>query len=64
VNYGQTAAQARVRLAWDELRSRQWRLDDELTGDVYERDGSEMRDSGLYVDLAPWQCHVFHMRAL
>jgi hypothetical protein len=51
-------------LAWDELRSRQWRLDDELTGDVYERDGSEMRDSGLYVDLAPWQCHVFHMRAL
>jgi hypothetical protein len=64
VNYGQTHAQARVHVAWDELRSRQWRLDDELTGDVYEREGSEMRDSGLYVDLAPWQCHVFHMRAL
>ena len=20
-----------------------------------------MRDSGLYVDLAPWQCHVFKL---
>ncbi len=64
VNYGQAPAQARVHVGWDELRSRQWRLDDELTADVYERDGNEMRDSGLYVDLAPWQCHVFEVRAL
>ena len=64
VNYGQAPAQARVHAPWDELRSRQWRLDDGLSGDAYERDGNEMRDSGLHVDLAPWQCHVFHMRAL
>ena len=51
-------------MSWDELRGATWRLDDGLSGDVYERDGNEMRDSGLYVDLAPWQCHIFHMRAL
>ena len=64
VNYTQAPAQARVLVSWDELRSGLWRLDDRLSGDVYERDGNEMRDSGLYVDLAPWQCHIFHMRAL
>src|SRR6185295_17234089 len=64
VNYGPASAQARVHAPWDELRSRQWRLDDGLSGDAYERDGNEMRNSGLHVDLAPWQCHVFQVRAL
>ena len=64
VNYGQAPAQARVQLPWDELRSGRWRLDDGLSGDVYERDGNEMRNGGLYVDLAPWQCHLFQVRAL
>ena len=64
VNYGPAPAQARVRVPWDDLSAAQWRLDDGLSGDVYDRDGNEMRDSGLYVDLAPWQCHIFHMRAL
>jgi hypothetical protein len=49
---------------WDELRGAEWRLDDALTGDVYDRDGNEMRDSGLYVDLAPWQSHIFQIGAL
>jgi len=64
VNFGPTPAQARVHLAWDELRGTDWRLDDLLSGDTYDRDGNEMRESGLYVDLGPWQCHVFHLRAL
>ena len=64
VNFGPSPGQARVRVPWDELRAAQWRRNDELAGDVYDRDGNEMRDSGLYVDLAPWQSHLFHMRAL
>ena len=63
VNYGPAPAQARVHVPWDDLRSRQWRLDDGLSGNTYDRDGNDMRDSGLYVDLGPWQCHVFQMRA-
>ncbi len=64
VNYGPAPAQARVHVPWDELRARQWRLDDALSADAYDRDGNEIRDSGLYVDLGPWHCHVFQMRAL
>ncbi len=61
VNYGPLPAQARVQVPWNELRGATWRLDDELSGDVYDRDGNEMRDTGLYVDLAPWRCHVFRV---
>jgi len=59
INFGAQAAQARVHVPWDELRGKQWRLTDAVAGDSYERSGDEMRDVGLYVDLAPWQCHLF-----
>jgi hypothetical protein len=63
VNFRDAASQARVRVPWDELRGREWRLDDMLSGAVYQRSGDEMRDAGLYVDLGPWQCHLFGVRA-
>jgi hypothetical protein len=63
INYGETAAQARVRVTWDELRGKQWRLSDRLSGESYDRSGDEMRDAGLYVDLKPWQCHLFAVHA-
>jgi len=64
VNYGETPAQARVEVPWDDLRSRQWRLQDGLSGEVYDRDGNDVRDNGLFVDLAPWQTHLFQVSAL
>ena len=65
VNFGRRARPGSCpRCRGTSCRSRQWRLDDGLSGDVYDRDGNEMRDSGLYVDLAPWQCHLFRARAL
>jgi hypothetical protein len=64
VNFGAAPAQARVQVPWDELRGAHWRLDDEASGESYDRDGNDMRDNGLYVDLAPWQCHLFRVRAL
>ena len=63
VNFGPAPAQARVDLPWDALRGATWRLADALTGDSYDRGGNEMRDNGLYVDLGPWQSHLFQMRA-
>ncbi len=63
INFCQEAAQARVHVPWDELRGKHWRLHDVLSGEVYERNGSEMRDAGLYVDLGPWKCHVFQVGA-
>ena len=64
VNFGPAPAQARVQVPWDELRATTWRLTDGLSGDTYDRDGNELRDGGLYVDLAPWRCHLFQVDAL
>jgi len=64
INFRQDAAQARVQVPWDALRGKQWRLDDVLSGQTYDRSGDEMRDAGLYIDLGPWQCNLFRVRAL
>jgi hypothetical protein len=63
VNFGPGSAQALVQVPWNGLSGREWRLDDALCDDSYERSGNEMRGSGLYVDLGPWQCHVFEVHA-
>jgi hypothetical protein len=64
INFGPQAAQALVHVPWDELRGKEWRLTDALNGDKYERGGDQMRDAGLYVDLGPWQCHLFEARVV
>jgi hypothetical protein len=63
VNFGSGAAQARVHLPWDDVKGTAWRLEDTLSGRAHDRDGNEMRDPGLYVDLGPWQCHLFRVCA-
>ena len=59
VNLSNTAAQARVRVPWGDIRGRAWRLIDVVAGESYDRSGDEMVDAGLYVDLGPWGCHFF-----
>jgi hypothetical protein len=61
VNFSAASSQALVRVPWDELRGKTWRLDDRLSGETFERSGNDMRDAGLYVDLKPWQCHLFQV---
>jgi Alpha amylase, catalytic domain len=62
VNLSDNAAQARVQLPWEELKGKTWRLVDALSGESFDRNGDEMRDPGLYVDLKPWNYHFlwFH----
>ncbi len=57
VNLAQNLSQGRVQLPWNELARRTWRLMDVLSGDVFERDGSEMQSLGLFVDLPAWGIH-------
>jgi hypothetical protein len=55
VNLSDAPAQARVHVPWgEELRGRAWKLSDTLTDQSFDRDGDELADKGLYVDLAPW----------
>jgi hypothetical protein len=53
-------AVGRVSLPWDDLRGRAWELADPTTDDRFERSGDELRD-GLYVELGPWQWHLFRL---
>ena len=64
VNLSDSSAQAHVQAPWDEIRGKTWRLDDALSGVTYDRNGDEMRDPGLYVDLGPWSCHFFRLDRL
>jgi len=58
VNLSDQRSEARVRLPWEELAGRSWRLADVYREKVYDRDGSEMRNPGLYVALEAWGFHV------
>ncbi|MDH6611828.1 hypothetical protein M2164_007463 [Streptomyces sp. SAI-208] len=58
VNDSDRPAQARLPLPWEDLRGRVCRATDLLTGAVYDRDGDELTDSGLFVSLGAWGCHV------
>ncbi|MDT0484245.1 alpha-amylase family protein [Streptomyces doebereineriae] len=58
VNDSERPAQARLPLPWDDLRGRVCRATDLLTGALYDRDGGELSDCGLFVSLEGWGCHV------
>jgi hypothetical protein len=58
VNLSDSGAQGHVRLPWDELKGKSWKMTDLFTGKVYERSGDEMCNPGMYVDLPPWGYHV------
>jgi hypothetical protein len=32
--------------------------------EVYDRDGGELLDKGLYIDRAPWQFNFFELRTI
>jgi len=44
----------RVHLRWDDVGAHTWQLTDLLSDAVFTRDGPEMADGGLYVELRPW----------
>jgi hypothetical protein len=61
VNYGLTQGQCYVRLSTPTLANRQVVLND-LLGEVrYERDGNELHDLGLYLDMPAYAYHMFEV---
>ena len=57
INFSDVRSQGRVRLPWRDLGVEVWHLRDLFSGSVYERDGKEMIDPGLFVDLEPRGFH-------
>ena len=61
VNYSDHQGQCRLRLPFDGLAGRQFRLVDMMGSEVYCRDGGELVEPGLYIDLGAWRFNVFRL---
>ena len=64
VNYADNQAQCRLPLPFSDLRGRQVRLTDLMGTEVYDRDGGELAESGLFIDRAPWHFNVFELQII
>ncbi|MEQ1588119.1 MAG: alpha-amylase family glycosyl hydrolase, partial [Cyclobacteriaceae bacterium] len=64
VNYASHSSQCYLNLQFSDLYKAQWRLTDLLNEVRYDRDGDDLHFVGLYLDLQPWQFHVFEMKKL
>jgi Alpha amylase, catalytic domain len=62
VNLSETPSQGQVPLPWQDLPGRRWRFRDLLSGEDFTRDGGQLADPGLYVELDPGQGYLFAMR--
>jgi alpha amylase-like protein len=58
VNLSDQPSQGRIRIPALDLAGRTWRMTDELNGTMYEREGHELQQDGLYVELDAWGVHV------
>ena len=59
VNYSDHQSQCYVRL--NSVGSGEWQLKDLMSDTRYIRDGDEMQLKGLYLDMQPWQYHIFEI---
>jgi hypothetical protein len=62
VNYSDHFSQCYLRLPFSNLHG-QWQLRDLLGDARYERNGSVLESQGLFLDVGPWQYHVFNLSA-
>ena len=61
VNFGPNQGQCYVDLPFPSLRGSRWRLSDVMSDAVYDRDGGELVDRGLYLDMPAWGYHLFEV---
>ncbi len=61
VNYAPNQSQCYVRLPLADLAGSRWRLQDQLSSAVYDRDGNDLQSQGLFLDMSPWQTAVYSL---
>jgi glycosidase len=57
INLSHTRCQGLIHVPWTDLKGRMSLLVGVMNGERFERDGDEMLDQGLYVDLEAWKFH-------
>jgi Alpha amylase, catalytic domain len=63
VNYGPTQGQCQARLPWEDLRGQKLILQDLMHAANYDRQGDDLLNRGLYVDLPAWGFHVLRFES-
>ena len=61
VNYAPHPSQCYLDLPFPEIKDRPVQFKDSLSSACYDRDGNELIERGLYLDLQPWSYHVFDL---
>ena len=61
VNFSASSSQGLVRLPWDDVRDRNITLEDLFSGALFNRQGREMTEPGLFVDLPAWGYHFLKL---
>jgi glycosidase len=59
VNYAPFSSQCYLRLPFPEIQNSSVRLKDLLSTASYTREGDELIERGLYLDMGPWSYHIF-----
>jgi glycosidase len=59
VNYAPHPSQCTLNLPFPEIKNVTIQLKDSLSSACYTREGNELLESGLYLDLEPWSYHIF-----
>jgi glycosidase len=62
VNFSDKHAQARIRVPDEDLMGLTWHLTDVLSNEEIDANGNEMNNPGLYVDLEPWEGHLYRLK--
>lgn len=57
INYSEERSQGRIPFQSEWLSGRVMVLDDEFGGEIYQRQTTELKEQGLYVDLEAWKMH-------
>jgi hypothetical protein len=61
VNYAPNQSQCYVQLPFSDLTGGNWKLQDQMSNLAYDREGADLAAHGLFLDLAPWQTHIFFL---
>jgi glycosidase len=64
VNYAPQQSQCYVHLTFPEIKNRTVQLKDTLGPDSFTREGNDLLERGLYLDMEPWSYHVFIMEVI
>ena len=61
VNYAPNQSQCYVRLPFADLAGASWHLQNVLGPGTYDRDGHELTERGLFLDVPPWNAAAFSL---